>query len=163
MALSSAVCRHLHICLAGTPTVLTCLVGSLRADSDFWDFRLSPERFTAREVIAHIADWNEIFDARLSKTLLEDHPAIVAMDEDQLAIDHDYAGQDPVVALKRFCESREAFVQKVAALDDGAWSKSAYRADMGDVSVADQVILVAIHDSYHQLQIAEYLKQWRDR
>ena len=33
---------------------------------------------------------------------------------------------------------------------------------MGDLTIADQVVLIAIHDSYHERQMAEDLELWRN-
>lgn len=161
MSPAKPIRKYIHLCLNSTPAVLQALVGSLPADSDFWDFRSDPERFSAREVLAHLADWNPIFQSRLSLTLAEDHPTLPRIDEERLPIEHGYATQDPLDALRRFCSSRETLVEMVAAFDDEDWERVARREDMGDVTMADIVVLVAIHDAYHGRQIAEYLEGWR--
>ena len=158
---ANPVARHLHHCLTATPAVLRALLGALPADSDFWDLQPDPDRFTPREVLAHLADWNPIFRDRIALMLAEDHPTLPRIGEDRLPIEHDYASQDPLKSLDRFCAGRAELVEKVKALSEVDSVRVGRREDMGDITVADQVVLVAIHDAYHAREIAEYLEIWR--
>ena len=161
MALPKRILANLHNALNGTPAVMGAMVASLPADSGFWDYRPAPERFTPREVFAHVADWDLIFAERIARTVSEDHPTIIPFDEEQMAIDHGYATQDAPAALQRFCESRADFVARIRCFTETDWSKTAHREDMGEVSVEAQVVLVTVHDGYHTKQIAEFLESWR--
>ena len=58
------------------------------------DRRPDPDRFTIREVIAHLADWEPVFLERLTRMRFEDHPTLPDYDEGQRAIERGYAQSD---------------------------------------------------------------------
>jgi hypothetical protein len=155
---ATPILRHIHHSLNGTPAALRAMVGRLPADSAFWDCRPDPARFTAREVMAHLADWNGIFESRIDLTLAENRPILPILDEVRLPIEHDYSHQDPQASLEAFCATRAAFVERVRAFSDAEWARAAHREDLGDLTIGDQVVLITIHDGYHLRQIAEYLE-----
>src|SRR5512146_458519 len=142
MSVAAFLRRHLRHCLAAPPAALQALLRPLPAAADFWDDRPFAERFSPREVLAHAADWNLIFDDRITLTLDMDHPTFPELDEENLPIEHRYSTQDPIEALRRFCGTREAFIARVDAFEDGDWERSAHREGTGDLTVADQVVLV---------------------
>src|SRR5437879_4197786 len=47
--------------LTGSPDVLEALLKDVGPNDPAWDKRPDPERFTIREVLAHLADWEGIF------------------------------------------------------------------------------------------------------
>jgi hypothetical protein len=155
------ILENLHQCLAGTPAVMHSLLVTFPGDSAFWDLRPDPDRFSPREVMAHIADWNPIFEERIVKTLTEDHPKLVDFDEERFAVERNYARQDPVANLARFISGREELIKKVRSLGASDWERAANREGYGDMTVADQVVLISIHDAYHEKEMAEYVEIWR--
>jgi hypothetical protein len=132
------------------------LLSDYRPDDPIWDFRPDPNRFTLREAICHVADWNDIFRERIERTRDEDHPLLPNMDEEQLAVDKKYAEADPTEALRRFAETRRTLIETVKALDPADWDRIANRARIGDITMSDQIALIAAHDAYHLRQVIEY-------
>src|SRR5882672_11202695 len=58
------------------------------------DEAIDPERFTPREVVAHLADWEAIDRLRLSAGVERPGSAIQPYDEVQMALDHQYRQSD---------------------------------------------------------------------
>lgn len=157
MAYPPGVRKYVLTALAGTPDVLEKLLQGLASNDPIWDYRPEPQRFTLREILAHLADWDPIFRARLIRTVKEHEPALDDIDEGQVAIDRDYAHQDPIANLKRLRQGREATTAFLRGLNDEDWDRAATKPPIGRVTVESQVALIVGHDGYHTQQIAQWL------
>ena len=104
--------------LETTPDLLDRLLGDV-SDPAAYDRRPDPERFTLREVLAHLADWEEVFRRRLRQTLDEDNPKLLGLDEGKLAVERDYAHADPVECRARFRRGRAELLADAARPDAG--------------------------------------------
>ncbi len=156
MAMNSFVMKYVLTGLAATPAVLDRLLGSLGSADLAWDVRPDPERFSLREMIAHLADWEPIFLNRCMRTRDEDNPILEDIDEGQLAVDHDYAHSDPLLSLARFREGRAKLSMMLGALPDDGWARGAIRYDL-PVNISDIVLMILGHDGYHTKQTIEWL------
>lgn len=144
--------------LEGTPTVLESLLKGLPADLSLWDERPDPERFTLREMIAHLADWELIWKMRIERILAEDNPALPDIDEGQRAIDNDYARQNPLQNITRFRSGREATIKILQSMTDEQWERTAQRENIGEMSLSTFVTMMLAHDGYHTRQTAEWVQ-----
>lgn len=144
--------------LAATPATLAALLGD-RPDTDpIWDLRPAPDRFTLREVVAHLADWEPIWAGRIARTVAEDRPELPGYDEGEMAIRNGYASLAPSASLDRFRAGREAFVGQLRALRPDDWARVGIRQGAGPTVVLGQVALTLSHDAYHLRQVAEWLR-----
>lgn len=121
-----------------------------------WDRRRDPDRFSLREMIAHVADWEDIWQERIRRIATEDNPFLPSVDEGELVTKHDYAGQDPQANIARYQTGRRALVASIRALPDSAWTRPAYREFVGDVDFLQQVAMIVGHDGYHLKQAIEF-------
>jgi uncharacterized damage-inducible protein DinB len=143
--------------MTGTPDVLYRLLSEYPPNSPVWDHRPDPERFTLREVLAHIADWEPIFLERVSRAVEMTEPTLQGYDEGQFAIDRDYAHSDPHANLKRFRQGREALVAYLRDLPDTAWDRIGHHSELGPITVEAQLSLIVGHDGYHTAQAVQWL------
>jgi uncharacterized damage-inducible protein DinB len=162
MTLPPFVHRYHLIALEGTPAVLECLTNGLPADSPVWDARPDPERFSLRETLAHLADWEEVFFSRIIRTRDEEMPDLPHREPDELAID--YASRDPNASVAQFRERRAATVAAVRALAPEQWQRAGrflpgHPAVGGPVTIEAWVAQTLAHDGYHLRQIAEHLSR----
>ena len=107
--LPEKVYRYLYLDLESAPGVLARLLEPI-TDPAVYDKRPDPDRFTLREVLAHLADWDEVFLGRLTQTRDTDRPILQGIDEGQVARDHDYAHLDPAASLTRHKTNRATLV-----------------------------------------------------
>jgi uncharacterized damage-inducible protein DinB len=122
------------------------------------DFRPDPERFTLREAIAHVADWDAIFLTRMKRTRDEDTPFLPDIDEGQLALDHGYALLDPMQQVQVLAERRALLVDFARGLAPEEWQRVAVHERAGRLTLEGLATLVALHDTYHVRQAV----QWRE-
>src|SRR5580658_3284647 len=71
-----------------------------------WDTALDPDRFTVREVIAHLADWEPIMRHRIQLAVDAPGSTIEAHDEGQMAVDNGYDRLDPAEQAELFRHER---------------------------------------------------------
>jgi hypothetical protein len=121
--------RYLLHGLAATPVVIDRLLRDA-APGDY-DRRPDPERFTLREVLAHLADWEPIWLERLEKIRSEARPALPSYDEGQLAIDRDYAHADPARQRACFREGRTRLLQFLEELASDDWERTGRHSQWG--------------------------------
>jgi uncharacterized damage-inducible protein DinB len=154
--------KYLLAALSGTPDVLDRLIKNILADDPIWDERFDPERFTLREVLAHLADWETVFFERMSRICREDNPELPNCDEGQVAIDHDYAHTDPRDSLATIRAGRERMVAFLREREPSDWQRAGHYlsdipANSGPVTLEAWLAQVAGHDGYHTQQVAQYL------
>ncbi|MCW3062599.1 MAG: DinB superfamily [Capsulimonas sp.] len=146
--------KYLMGAIAGTPDLFEYLLQDMTEDEA--DFRPDPERFTLREAITHVADWDEVFTGRLMQTLEDDYPTLVGLDEGQVAIDRDYAHADWKAQLALLRERRLRMSHLLRNLNAADWERTGNHTENGKMTIADQAVMVAVHDNYHLRQIADF-------
>ena len=149
--------KYLIIALAGTPDVVERLLKDMQSDDSRWDFRPDSGRFTLREVVAHLADWEPIHLERIRRMLEEENPMMPNIDEEKMAVDNDYAHSDPHGSLEWIRGGRQKIVQQLEALGDDEWTRPGHRENVGPVTIEILGTFVAAHDGYHLRQIAQWL------
>ncbi len=121
------------------------------------DAKVDPDRFTLREAIAHLNDWEPVFRERLRRIVEEDVPVLPNLDEGQLAIDHNYAETDWREQIEAWQSRRTELTQWLETLPIDAWQRQGNRPEIGLVTLQDLVLLIPLHDLYHLKQAREYL------
>ncbi|MDR3709723.1 MAG: DinB family protein [Capsulimonadaceae bacterium] len=145
------------IAAAGAPDVFEALLAHA-SDPAVLDRRPDPERFTIREVIAHLADWEGVFQRRVKSMLSEETPELEMGDQTQMAIDHDYAHSDPARELVRFRAARAELVEIFRGVSADAWERAGIHRNWGRLTVEGALEMIGAHDGYHAAQIAQWLK-----
>ena len=137
------------------PVVVERLISAISPSQ--YDVALAPDRFTIRELIAHLADWEPILRSRIE--LIRDHPGstIVMYDEDQRAVDNDYSSQSIEEALSTWKEERHQTADVIRALDDADLLKPYKHPERSQETLSDLVHFLIGHDLYHIEQLTEYL------
>ncbi|HZP80197.1 MAG TPA: DinB family protein [Chthonomonadaceae bacterium] len=161
MTLPPKVRDYLLTGLAGTPDVLDGLLKAIPSGDPLWDFRPDPARFTLREIVAHLADWEPIFLERATRTRNENQPTLPDIDEGRLAVEHGYAHSDPHESLARFRKGRVTLVALLRSLEEADWERRAVRETIGPMTLAAQMVLALGHDGYHTQQVAQWLEAGR--
>jgi hypothetical protein len=156
MPLPTAARDYLLNGIASMPAVLAALVKG-RSDQDpVWDLRPDPSRFTIREVLAHLADWEPIWLERVQRIQAGDNPFLPSVDEGALAIENGYAEIPPSQSIARQREGRASLVEYLRTVPDQDWDLTANREFVGVLTLQQQAYYVLAHDMYHLHQIADY-------
>ena len=152
--------KYTLISLEGTPMVLKRMLHGIAAESSFWDFKGDPERFTAREVLAHLADWDAIFLERLTRTVTMDNPVLQGLDEGKIALERSYGSQNARDNILRLQSTRTKLLAYIHSIKSEDWEKLGNHSEIGPITFDSQVVLMLAHDGYHARQLAEYLEKY---
>lgn len=118
--------------------------------------RHDPDRFTPREQIAHLADWEPIFQERIRGGLENDNFVITPYDESQRAISENYAGQDVREALARWSAARAQTMELVKTLSRDQLLRPITHPEHGPMNVMELVCMLSQHDLYHIEDLMHY-------
>jgi len=119
------------------------------ASPEAFDKKSDTERFSFREGVAHLADWEPILHDRMK--LIKENPGgvMTVYDEVQRAADMDYANVDPAEAVERWAAAREESIRFLEENTPGLWNSSAIHPERGEVSLYDIANMEVAHDTYH--------------
>ncbi len=126
----------------------------IRGANGAFDARPDPNRFSMREVIAHLADWEPIMLERIKTGVTNPGGGIKAYDEGQMAIDHKYSESNPLERVGAWRQMRAATIEYVKGLSQADFDKKVVHPERGEMSVADIAHMLVSHDVYHLEQLA---------
>jgi hypothetical protein len=121
------------------------------------DEAIHPGRFTPREVVAHLADWEPIMRERIRTAVTTPGATLQVFDEGQMALDRRYAEQDPRERAEAWAEERRITAAYLRSLQPEDWGKAAQHPERGRQTAEDLANLLLGHDLYHIEQLSESL------
>jgi hypothetical protein len=120
--------------------------GDLRA-------RPLPGKWTAREIVHHLADSEMTSAIRLRKLLTEDGPQIQGYDQEVFAERLRYNERDIAPALEAFRAARSTTAQLLEAMTEDDWAREGTHTESGRYTVEDWLRIYADHAHNHAAQI----------
>ena len=141
--------------ITGTPTRLEALANLLGPERI--DVSPAPGKWSAREIICHLADVEVVFAFRLRQTLSEDHHIIQPMDQEKWA--RNYAAYDTHAALAVLSSVRNWNLALIHHAGKAAWSKPNTHPERGEGSFGEIVETMAGHDLNHIQQVEAITKR----
>jgi uncharacterized damage-inducible protein DinB len=132
------------------------------ADAKGADRSYAPGKWTARQMLWHIADCESVFLDRLRRSLAEPQPLLLAFDENRWTELLGRASADLAPARDLYLASRSCIHGLVAALPPAMWERCAVHSIVGKISVEQQVTKILWHDAHHRAQVEAALagKTW---
>ncbi len=112
-----------------------------------------PGKWTAREIIHHLADSETTSANRLRKLLADDLPVIQAYDQDRFAIQLKYNERDPAPALDAFRAARATTSQLLEIMSEDDWQREGEHTESGRYTVETWLAIYADHAHNHAEQI----------
>jgi hypothetical protein len=126
---------------------------------DLLDVALEEGRFTPRQVIAHLADWEPIMRQRIATACTQPGSSIEAYDEVAMAAERGYSMMDPMQQLELFERERALTASYLRTLEGSVWSNTVIHPERGEQSTEDLANLLLGHDLYHIEQVSAYLEK----
>ena len=112
-----------------------------------------PGKWSAREIVQHLADSESISAQRLRKLLVEAHPIIQAYDQEAWAIRLRYNQRDLAPALEAFRAARATTLQLLQAMSAEDWARGGWHTESGAYSAETWLQIYADHAHNHAAQI----------
>jgi hypothetical protein len=120
--------------------------------------RPKPDKWSAAEIIAHLAEVEIVLAYRMRMILSVSGTPIQAMDQDLWMKNAGSIIADPKAALEMFTVQRENNLALLDSLSKEQWSQYGMHAERGKESIAHIVNLYGGHDLNHLMQIEAILK-----
>jgi hypothetical protein len=117
-----------------------------------------PGKWSAREIVHHLADSETTAAGRLRKLLVEDNPLIQGYDEAEYARRLKYNERDMAPALEAFRLARLTTQQILPLMTEDDWQRAGTHSDSGPYSAETWLTIYAMHAHNHAMQI-EQLKE----
>jgi len=112
-----------------------------------------PGKWSAAEIVHHLADSETISGQRLRRLLVEDHPLIQGYDQDVFAAQLRYNERDIAPALEAFRAARATTAQLIDMMNEADWHREGTHSESGSYSAEDWLKIYAAHAHNHAAQI----------
>ena len=113
--------------------------------------RPRPDFWSPLEYGCHVRDVFRVYDGRVRRMLDEDGPHYLNWDQDQTALDDDYASQDPEVVAEEVVIDGGRLAALFDSVKGERWQRTGYRSD-GAAFTVDTISRYFIHDILHHLK-----------
>lgn len=145
--------------MASYPALYRAELQGLGRDLLHW--KPSEREWSLAEVIAHLADADEIYyRERLLRVAREENPAFPGFDQDQLARERRYNEQDALANLERYA----AWNARVVALGwETDWSRTGVHTEAGPLTFGQLLLRLFGHYASHLNQMRRIKKQFMER
>jgi len=110
-------------------------------------------KWSAAEIIHHLADSETISGHRLRRLIIEDHPLIQGYDQEAFATGLNYNRREIAPALDAFRNARETTAQLFAFMKDDDWKRAGTHSESGSYTAEDWLKIYAAHAHNHASQI----------
>ncbi len=147
--------QYLASSLQSNARVFQFLLRDLGANDARWDSKPDLERFSLREVVAHLVDYDSVSRMRFEAIIRGDKPEIPDWDPTDAAAH--YSTRHPLHGLESLVLSRQELGDWLMGLSEKEWKHTGTRPRVGEFSVGEGAAFVLAHDSYHLIQVVEWL------
>lgn len=112
-----------------------------------------PGKWSAAEIVHHLADSETTSSLRLRRLLVEDHPLIQGYDQDQYAARLRYNEREITPSLEAFRAARATTAQLIDMMTEDDWHREGTHSESGSYSAEDWLKIYAAHAHNHAAQI----------
>ena len=135
---------------SGSDEVVNSLEGF---PTDALTTRAFPDKWSAAEIIHHLADSEMTAAIRLRRLVVEDHPVIHRYDQEAFATRLNYRRREIPPALVALRSARATAVQLLRGMSDEAWLATGWHTESGRYSAERWLEIYAKHAHRHAEQI----------
>lgn len=112
-----------------------------------------PGKWSAREIVHHLADSESMSAIRIRKLLVEDDTVVQGYDQDAWAARLDYNRRDHAAALEAFRAARARTAALIEGLTDADWQRAGTHSESGHYTAETWLEVYAAHAHGHADQI----------
>ena len=136
----------------GAELVASSLTGAAGSEVDF---KPAPEKWSVRQIVAHLSDAEIVGAERFRRMIAEDNPAIIRFDEKKWAENLDYSRRKPSHSLETFRRIRAENYELLKELPEPAFQRTGMHSERGQTTVLDWLRIYAVHAEKHTQQIRD--------
>lgn len=113
-----------------------------------------PGKWSAAEIVHHLADSETTSALRIRKLLAEEHPIIHGYDQELFARQLRYQEREIAPSLEAFRQARATTMQLLPVMSDADWAREGWHTESGRYSAESWLRIYAVHAHNHAAQIA---------
>ena len=117
--------------------------------------RVEPEKWSVKEVLAHIARVQQVFEGRLEALLTQENPTIVGYEPQEDPEFETIAKKSSAELLKWFEETRGRIVARLEKLSKDEWHRPGRHAEYPAYDVHFCMEYMGHHEAHHMFQMFE--------
>lgn len=121
------------------------------------DDRPEIDRFTPREAIAHLADWEQVILDRIRVANIRPGSPGPVEDPSERALCHHYGDKDVFHEAEVFESRRRTTVEYLEMLNAVDWQKTFVHQSLGEITIEAYMVNILEHDMYHLEQLSCFL------
>ena len=110
-------------------------------------------KWSAAEIVHHLADSETTSGVRLRRLLVEDRPLIQGYDQDAYAARLNYNNREMAPALDAFRSARATAAQLFEFMSDEDWRREGTHSESGSYTAENWLTIYAAHAHNHAAQI----------
>ncbi|HRF59294.1 MAG TPA: DinB family protein [Fimbriimonadaceae bacterium] len=138
--------------LSFTPGLVADL--ARRVPADRFDVRVDPTRFSPREVVAHLADWEPILRGRLETAYQTPGASVQGIDEWVRGEEVGYGRMDLEDALAVFRSERARTLAFLEGLSEDDFGRDFVHSELGRMTIREYASNMLGHDVFHLEQLS---------
>lgn len=142
--------------LRATPTVLEALLRDCTQEQA-QRAKGGDEGWSVVEVVCHLRDAEERALERMRAMRDQVDPLLPGYDQEQWALERNYASAQLSKALTGFMRFRSQHIAELGALASADWERTGQHAEVGRITIASHTLHVVSHDLVHAAQLARQL------
>ena len=126
------------------------------------DFSPAPGKWSARQIVAHLADTELVAAERFRRTIAEDTPALIAFDQDRWASALGYGDRRLNDSLDLLRSVRMANFELLRSLPEATFARTARHSERGEITLLDMLRTFTNHIDTHAKQIENAREKFRE-
>ena len=139
--------------LEQTPIIIEKILYAATPDDLHW--KPAPDRWSIREVLAHLVEVETVFRQRAKLMVEQENPPLEAYDQSAAYAAGKYSSGRAAEHLRQFCHERDLSISWLRYVPAKALARTGQHAELGRITLGELLHEWAFHDLGHIRQIAE--------
>lgn len=127
------------------------------------DYSPGPDRWTPRQIAAHLADAEYVGAMRFRQVIAEDNPTLMAYDEKAWTARLNSSSRRISHILESFRKARADNYELLKDLPEETFARTGNHSDRGPLTLKDLLRIYAEHAEGHARQILEVRQAYKNR
>jgi hypothetical protein len=136
----------------GPELIATTMTGAAGAELDFTP---GPQKWSLRQIVAHVADSEIVAADRFRRIIAEDEPTLIGYDQDAWAKNLDYARRKTSESIESFRRLRGENYELIKDLPPEAFGRIGNHSQRGPITLLRHLETMAAHAEAHARQIRD--------
>jgi hypothetical protein len=125
------------------------------------DFLTAPDKWSIRQIVAHLADAELVGAHRIRQVIAEENPTLIAFDQDAWTHNLDYGRRRPKQSLETFRRIRGENHELLKGLPESAFERTGNHSEDGPTTLLRLVEGYASHAESHARQLQEIREAYK--